>query len=190
MPKPLNLAGQTFGFLTVLEKAPNSGKKTRWLCRCSLCGSEKMIQTCHLTSGASQSCGCRRNTNPPSTRTITEIEKVCPICNNTFIANNGQRKYCYNCSPTGLPAADRLRLLDRKLKHRLVSYKGGKCEKCGYDKCEGALQFHHINPNEKEFTIANINFGEQFNMDTLLAEVDKCMLLCANCHAEIHYKEN
>ena len=69
----------------------------------------------------------------------------------------------------------------------LVTYKGGKCEVCGYNKCLGALEFHHPD-GTKEFGI-----GRKSNtikgMDKLKKEADKCMLLCANCHKELHYKE-
>ena len=62
---------------------------------------------------------------------------------------------------------------------------GGKCCKCGYDKCMDALQFHHLDPTQKEFT-----FGQrrQSSLKTLRKEVQKCILVCANCHAEIHSK--
>ena len=43
----------------------------------------------------------------------------------------------------------------RRLKKKLVEYKGGKCEICGYDKCIAALDFHHLNPNEKDYSICN-----------------------------------
>ena len=69
-------------------------------------------------------------------------------------------------------------------------YKGGKCSRCGYDKCEAALQFHHLNPDEKEFTLSKINLNDSnFTFETLLKEADKCILLCANCHAEEHYTD-
>lgn len=73
----------------------------------------------------------------------------------------------------------------RKVKELLVNYKGGKCEICGYDKCLGASDFHHINPNEKEFSISSSNIYK--NIDKLKEEIDKCILVCANCHREIHY---
>lgn len=76
--------------------------------------------------------------------------------------------------------------LKRKLE--LVEYKGGKCEKCGYNKNVAALQFHHINPEEKEIKLDARRLSST-NMDTLYKEVDKCMLLCANCHAEIHHED-
>ena len=66
----------------------------------------------------------------------------------------------------------------------MVDYKGGKCEICGYNKCLEALEFHHKDPNEKDFSIAN-NFK---SMDKMKTEVDKCLLLCANCHREEHVR--
>lgn len=187
MPLALDLTNKEFGYLKALKRAPNRGKKTYWTCVCTLCGRKKDIQTCHLTSGEIKSCGCLLAENSNKNQNFID-ELICPICGQSFIPNNGNRRYCYDCSPIGLTSAERLKLLDRKLKHTLVSYKGGKCESCGYNKCEGALQFHHKNPKEKDFTIANINFGGQFNLETLLREVDKCELLCANCHAEKHYR--
>ena len=66
---------------------------------------------------------------------------------------------------------------------------GGKCEKCGYDKCQRALEFHHLDPNVKDFGISSI-LTKSFT--SLVEESDKCILLCSNCHAEEHqrlYKE-
>ena len=65
---------------------------------------------------------------------------------------------------------------------QLVNYKGGKCERCGYDKCVQALQFHHLNPDEKDFAIS----GKSYSFERLKKEVDKCIMVCANCHIEIH----
>ena len=74
-----------------------------------------------------------------------------------------------------------------KLKEELVKYKGGKCEICGYNKCIAALEFHHLNKEEKDFTISSYS---NLSIDKLKSEVDKCILVCANCHREIHQKEN
>lgn len=73
----------------------------------------------------------------------------------------------------------------KKIKEELVLYKGGKCEICGYDKCLGALDFHHLNPNEKDFSISDSS--KYHNLEEMKKEVDKCILVCANCHREIHY---
>ena len=71
------------------------------------------------------------------------------------------------------------------MKQRAVKYKGGKCQICGYDKCENALVFHHLDPKQKDFAI-----GQKYNLgwSQLKKELDKCILLCANCHAEEHAK--
>jgi 5-methylcytosine-specific restriction endonuclease McrA len=71
----------------------------------------------------------------------------------------------------------------RKIKAKAVEYKGGKCQKCGYNKCVSALDFHHIDPTEKDFTISS-NSGKWENIKK---ELDKCELLCKNCHAELHF---
>lgn len=60
---------------------------------------------------------------------------------------------------------------------------GSKCQKCGYDKCQSALHFHHLDENEKDFQISTT--GKK-SMGRLVAEVKKCTLLCANCHTEVH----
>ena len=73
----------------------------------------------------------------------------------------------------------------RKLKDMAIKYKGGKCEKCGYNKCNGALDFHHLNPLEKDFSISSTGTTKSF--ERIKKELDKCILVCANCHREIHY---
>ena len=75
-----------------------------------------------------------------------------------------------------------------RIKEKLVEYKGGKCEICGYDRCLNALDFHHKNKQEKSFALNSANFNRSF--EELKREADKCILVCSNCHREIHYKEN
>jgi hypothetical protein len=68
-------------------------------------------------------------------------------------------------------------------KEILVKEAGGKCSKCGYNKCLKALSFHHKDPAEKDFTLSDE--GDR-NLDILREEIKKCILLCANCHIEEH----
>ena len=75
----------------------------------------------------------------------------------------------------------------RRVKELLVEYKGGECQICHYNKCIAALDFHHLDPTQKDFAISNSNIYR--NIDVLKAEVNKCILVCANCHRELHYKE-
>lgn len=70
----------------------------------------------------------------------------------------------------------------KEVKRRLIEYKGGKCLICGYNKCQDALEFHHVDPSQKDYNIS----GGTKSFDTLKSEVDKCILVCANCHREIH----
>ena len=60
---------------------------------------------------------------------------------------------------------------------------GGKCSVCGYDKCIDALQFHHTDPTQKEFSLGK---RRGLNIAALRKELDKCILVCSNCHVEIH----
>ena len=184
MPKALDLTNQIYGNLKALKKAPSKSNKTYWLCECLICGQQKEIQTSHLISGASKSCGCQSNALHQA-----NIQKKCLLCDNDFIANTHNRRYCYECSPSGLTPAEAQKHKKRVLKHKLIEYKGGKCVRCGYNKCEGALQFHHKNPDEKSFTLSDVNLNDVvLPMTAFLAEADKCELLCANCHAEQHYQ--
>lgn len=74
----------------------------------------------------------------------------------------------------------------RRTKEKLIDYKGGKCERCGYDKeCPAVYHFHHKDPETKSFTISQKTFA----FEKLKIEADKCLLLCANCHAELHEEE-
>lgn len=70
----------------------------------------------------------------------------------------------------------------RRRKEELVEYKGGKCEKCGYNKSIRALEFHHLDPTQKDFGIG----GSNYSIERLKDEVDKCIMVCSNCHSEIH----
>ncbi len=68
----------------------------------------------------------------------------------------------------------------------LLSLFGSKCQICGYDKCEAALDFHHIDHAQKLFDISGSNLYKR-QMESLLHEAAKCVLLCANCHREVHF---
>lgn len=72
----------------------------------------------------------------------------------------------------------------RKDKKLYVASKGGKCEICGYDRCQAAMDFHHKDPSQKD---PNWRFMRRWSKKRVLAEIDKCMLVCRNCHAELHY---
>lgn len=112
--------------------------------------------------------------------------KNCSKCNtvkdNTefYIRKNGNLdSYCKAC----VNKVSKERKHD--IKKQCLEYKGNKCEICGYNKCIGALHFHHLSPSEKDFAISNLR-SYTIN-DKIKKELDKCQILCANCHSEKHY---
>ncbi len=72
----------------------------------------------------------------------------------------------------------------KMLMEKAIAYKGGKCAICGYSKSSRALNFHHVNPAEKSFGISARGITRSWKK--VQNELDKCILVCANCHAEIH----
>jgi hypothetical protein len=80
--------------------------------------------------------------------------------------------------------AQRRRGLTRKLE--LVKAAGGRCIICAYDKNLGALTFHHTVLDNKDFKLDMRSMSNR-TLESVLAELDKCILVCQNCHAELHY---
>lgn len=77
----------------------------------------------------------------------------------------------------------------QKIRQMLVEYKGGSCVLCGYDACINALDLHHMDASGKDFGISSGGLTRSWEKNKF--EADKCVLLCANCHREIHagYKQ-
>ena len=105
---------------------------------------------------------------------------VCSRCSKEYVyvrKNGSTTKHCASCCT----------VKRRKgLKQRALEYKGNKCSVCGYDKCSQALEFHHTDPSTKEL---EISCNKNPAWSKLQAELDKCILVCANCHREIHSKQ-
>lgn len=72
----------------------------------------------------------------------------------------------------------------KKIKSLAVTTKGGKCQFCGYDRCIGALEFHHLDPKGKDFGLGQNGLTRSW--ERTKNELDKCVLVCSNCHKEIH----
>ena len=92
------------------------------------------------------------------------------------------RTRCKKC------AAEAVTLRRRRIKLKAVEYLGGKCSCCGYNKCIDALEFHHKDPTQKDFGISARGFSKAWIR--IQEELDKCVLLCSNCHRETHYDIN
>ena len=80
-----------------------------------------------------------------------------------------------------LKAAQRRR---ERVRLAAVNYKGGCCQVCGYDRCTEALEFHHLDPTQKDFGISRKGYTRSWGR--VKEEVDKCIMLCANRHREVH----
>jgi hypothetical protein len=70
----------------------------------------------------------------------------------------------------------------RRVRTILIGQAGGRCLLCGYDRNPAALRFHHVDRATKEFTLRN---GDTRSLERMRAEAAKCVLLWANCHAEV-----
>ena len=110
---------------------------------------------------------------------LSIIEKEIDKC--IILCQNCHREHHYYLSNT-----DDKR---RKSKSIYLEYGGSECIKCGYNKCPAVLSFHHRNPDEKDFWIGGLN--ERLNSidelnDIIKNEIDKCDILCSNCHVLEH----
>lgn len=81
--------------------------------------------------------------------------------------------------------SDKVKRWRKNCKARIITAFGGKCCVCGYDKCQRSLALHHIDPNEKDFSFGQIRANPK-NWSNLVEELRKCVLVCHNCHCEIH----
>ena len=160
---------------------------------CQNCQSEFPFQWRNPETGKVHNFGNRKqclacspfmlhNTRSTSPLTIQE-QKVCPKCKESKSLNEFYRRrmdknpssYCKLCTTLQTVARQ------QEMKRKAVAYKGGKCQVCGYFKCQAALEFHHT--GQKDFTIANSALS---SFEKIKKELDKCVMLCANCHREKH----
>lgn len=115
--------------------------------------------------------------------------RPCSKCKNNYeesefyhSTRNGKKRpgsWCKNCMNT--------QTVKRQQKYRreAVELAGGCCRICGYDKCIAALEFHHRDPKQKDFKISKVA-RSPLTDPCVQAEIKKCILLCANCHREVH----
>lgn len=107
-----------------------------------------------------------------------KIHNICEKCNKhyEYIRKKGHTmKLCGTCR------------IGQYRKNLAVKYKlenGGKCSICGYSKCLAALHFHHKNSKDKINIVSRLYNRKS---EVINKEIEKCILICANCHAEIHF---
>ena len=108
----------------------------------------------------------------------TEVMRICPTHGVTVFRIDSRGTYrCVRCN------SDRVAARRRAIKEALLAEMGGECLICGYSDSSRALQFHHVDPTTKKFGIAFE--GVTRSLERARQEAAKCVLLCANCHAEV-----
>lgn len=135
----------------------------------------------------------QKNIDIQTNENSTDEIKYCKACDTNksikeFYLCNNKRKgikehfsYCKSC------LIQKTIDIQKQVKKEAVEYKGNKCHCCGYNKENAALEFHHLDPTKKDFSIASINKSIGHITDKVKDELDKCVLLCANCHREVHF---
>jgi hypothetical protein len=117
-----------------------------------------------------------------NTRAIPPDGTKCAKCQGPLPV--GRTKFCsQRCKSRSAPYSFSRRR--RNLKRKAIEYTGGKCQDCGDNRCDAAMHFHHV--GGKDFEPARVI--AQRSWAAAKRELDKCLLLCANCHAERHERE-
>ena len=112
---------------------------------------------------------CRQCSRPCSTRRVFCRSE----CKETYkLEKPSQSKTSY----------EKVRSWRHRTKGRAVEYMGGECLICGYNRCLRALSFHHLDPRKKDFRIS----ARCASWESIVQELNKCILLCSNCHMEVH----
>ena len=113
---------------------------------------------------------------------MTSFNKECEVhglTRHSIYSNgsSGDREYCNLCQ--------KKKVMERVEKHRQMAYDmfGRECKVCNYSKCLNALEYHHLDPSTKEGTPSRILYR---SWDNVVKELSGCILLCANCHREVH----
>lgn len=113
---------------------------------------------------------------------MNKYDKICKVHGMTQHSlykngNSGSREYCNLCQSE--------RVMERVEKHRQMAYDmfGRECKLCGYNKCLSALEYHHLDPEKKEGNPSKILYR---SWENVVKELSGCVLLCANCHREVH----
>lgn len=151
------------------------------LVKCIICGKEFEAQksTKKYCSNSCMNAARRKRYTESKQMDLKNKEKRCLICEKPFTpktSSANQRMCCYECMPEGV------QLTRGGFLAKLKQARGGKCIRCGYNKCLKALEFHHIDQSKKDFTISN----DHFKLADAIEESKKCILLCSNCHKEFH----
>lgn len=131
--------------------------KRTYCLKCSPFGS-KSTGRIHLEMGTSGDRNCK-----------------CTVCGDDYTYSRTK------CNSTVVCSACTQKRRRRETKEFGIQLKGGKCQMCGYNRCNSNLTFHHLDPKKKEFGISSTTVSK----NRMIKEIEKCILVCKNCHGEI-----
>ena len=160
------------GRLKPLDMFPkHSGYKDGWDTRCKQCLREYKAPHKPVTEKRCRQCGLLKLASEfgPHTKTSDRLASYCRECEN-------QR-------------SNKKKLVRRnERKKQFIELMGGQCQHCGYKESLAAMTFHHVNPSEKDKAPATL-MDTAFPWQEVCMELDKCVLLCSNCHAGYSARE-
>ena len=150
----------------------------------------------------SRKCSCIRHVTNEQKQQISKKlkrreDKLCKECGRPLSISASSREsssgFCRKCEAVSRRGTGKygveaknwsayVNAVRTQRKKEYVEIAGGKCIKCGYDKYCGALEFHHKDPSKKDFVISSSVRG----LGKVKKELEKCILLCSNCHKELH----
>jgi 5-methylcytosine-specific restriction endonuclease McrA len=139
-----------------LDTSPSNARY--WIRKYGLKLKQKPFGTDYVRPQSSQRCGHCGETDP--TKFYGRKRTVCGTCHNKYTLQAGQNK-----------------------RSRAIEQHGGQCQVCGFDKYHCSLDFHHKNPSVKSPSYSSLR---GWSWERILLELEKCILLCKNCHAAVH----
>ena len=139
------------------------------------------------------SCSPFKSHNTKTLEKVQSGKKMCPSCGNqkslsAFYHRGGKRSneitsYCKKC--TNYNSKERQQKVGSRRRIEAILQFGGKCVRCGYNKNTSAINFHHKDCATKKFSLDKRAFANYSNK-VIQEELKKCIMLCSNCHVEIH----
>ena len=159
---------QSFPIKIMIDGEEKNLKSRKYCLVCSPYGSRNTKNL--ITSTHASLC--------PEKKKCLKCKKELPI--SEFYYLKKRNSYSWNCK-----SCDKLTTYEKRtlFRTKCINYAGGRCKVCGYNKSIFAMEFHHRDAMNKDFSIASMWFK---NFDDVKYELDKCDLLCSNCHRELH----
>lgn len=136
-------------------------------------GKRKDVRKRTLCIECSPYAAKKNGTYKKKKRELIKEKRICKTCGKEFFQKTRALE-CSTCKAKAIRARN---------KTKIHTYLGGKCVICGYNKCSDALDIHHIDPSTKCFDLSS---AYHLSFTSLVEEAKKCVLLCSNCHRELH----